>query len=193
NTIDPLGKFDEKADEGFLVGYSVNCKAFRVFNSRTKIVQETLHINFIENQPNIVGSGTIWLFNIDTLNQSMNYQPVVAGNQPNHNAGIQENLDAGTVGKEVEYVQLYVLLPLWSTGLKDPQNIDTAARTIRSKWLFKKKTDMDGAVYIFKARLVAKGFTKTYGVDYEETFSPVADIRAIRILIATAMYYDYEI
>nr|GEX00106.1 hypothetical protein [Tanacetum cinerariifolium] len=54
-------------------------------------------------------------------------------------------------------------------------------------------TDMDGAVYIFKARLVAKGFTQTYGVDYEETFSSVADIRAIRILIAIAAYYDYEI
>nr|GEX58959.1 hypothetical protein [Tanacetum cinerariifolium] len=67
------------------------------------------------------------------------------------------------------------------------------ARTVGSKWFFKKKTDMDGAVYIFKARLVAKGFTQTYGVDYEETFSPVADIRAIRILIAIAAYYDYEI
>nr|GEX45617.1 hypothetical protein [Tanacetum cinerariifolium] len=67
------------------------------------------------------------------------------------------------------------------------------ARTIRSKWLFNKKTDMDGAVYIFNARLVAKGFTQTYEVDYEETFSPVADIRAIRILIAIAVYYDYEI
>nr|GEV54230.1 RNA-directed DNA polymerase, eukaryota [Tanacetum cinerariifolium] len=67
------------------------------------------------------------------------------------------------------------------------------ARTVGSKWLFKKKTDIDGALYIFKARLVAKGFTQTYGVDYEETFSPVADIRAIRILIAIAAYYDYEI
>nr|GEX89723.1 zinc finger, CCHC-type [Tanacetum cinerariifolium] len=67
------------------------------------------------------------------------------------------------------------------------------ARTIGSKWLFKKKTDMDGAVYIFKACLVAKGFTQTYGVDYEETFSPIADIRAIRILIAIATYYEYEI
>nr|GEY00451.1 hypothetical protein [Tanacetum cinerariifolium] len=67
------------------------------------------------------------------------------------------------------------------------------ARTFGSKWLFKKKTDMNGAVYVFKARLVAKGFTQTYGVDYEETFSPVADIRAIRILIAIAAYYDYEI
>ncbi|GKD21152.1 retrotransposon protein, putative, ty1-copia subclass [Tanacetum coccineum] len=67
------------------------------------------------------------------------------------------------------------------------------ARTVGSKWLFKKKTNMDGAVYVFKARLVAKGFTQTYGVDYEETFSPVANIRAIRIRIAIAAYYDYEI
>ncbi|GJT98686.1 retrotransposon protein, putative, ty1-copia subclass [Tanacetum coccineum] len=52
---------------------------------------------------------------------------------------------------------------------------------------------MDGAVHTYKARLVAKGFTQTYEVDYEETFSPVADIRAIRILIAIAAYYDYEI
>ncbi|GKF15038.1 retrotransposon protein, putative, ty1-copia subclass, partial [Tanacetum coccineum] len=52
---------------------------------------------------------------------------------------------------------------------------------------------MDGAVHTYKARLVPKGFTKTYGVDYEETFSPVADIRAIRILIAITAFYDYEI
>nr|GFA15647.1 putative retrotransposon Ty1-copia subclass protein [Tanacetum cinerariifolium] len=52
---------------------------------------------------------------------------------------------------------------------------------------------MNGKVHIYKARLVAKGCTQTYGVDYEETFSPVADIRAIRILIAIGVYIDYEI
>ncbi|GKC49224.1 retrotransposon protein, putative, ty1-copia subclass, partial [Tanacetum coccineum] len=66
-------------------------------------------------------------------------------------------------------------------------------KTIGNKWIFKKKTDMDGIVHTYKARLVAKSYTQLYGVDYEETFLPVADIRAIRILIYIAAYYDYEI
>ncbi|GKC59303.1 putative ribonuclease H-like domain-containing protein [Tanacetum coccineum] len=56
NTKDHLGKFDGKADEGFFVGYSLNSKAFRVFNSRTRIVEESLHIRFSENTPIIAGS-----------------------------------------------------------------------------------------------------------------------------------------
>ncbi|GJY36024.1 ribonuclease H-like domain-containing protein, partial [Tanacetum coccineum] len=56
NTIDHLGKFDGKDDEGFFVGYSTNSKAFRVLNSKTRIVEENLHIQFSENTPNIVGS-----------------------------------------------------------------------------------------------------------------------------------------
>nr|GEY08356.1 hypothetical protein [Tanacetum cinerariifolium] len=78
---DHLGNFDGKDDEGFFVGYSVNSKAFRVFNSRTKIVKETFYTTFLKNKPNVVGSGPTWLFDIDTLTKSMNYKPVVAGNQ----------------------------------------------------------------------------------------------------------------
>ncbi|GJR58706.1 retrotransposon protein, putative, ty1-copia subclass [Tanacetum coccineum] len=66
-------------------------------------------------------------------------------------------------------------------------------KTVGSKWLFKIKTDLDGNVHTYKARLAAKGYTQLYEVDYEETFSPVADIRAIRILISIAAFYDYEI
>ncbi|GJR69982.1 putative ribonuclease H-like domain-containing protein [Tanacetum coccineum] len=53
NTIDHLGKFDGKADEGFFIGYYTNSKAFRVFNSRTRIVEENMHIQFSENTPNV--------------------------------------------------------------------------------------------------------------------------------------------
>ncbi|GJV70187.1 retrotransposon protein, putative, ty1-copia subclass [Tanacetum coccineum] len=66
-------------------------------------------------------------------------------------------------------------------------------KTIGSKWLYKKKTNMDEAVHTYKARLVAKGYNQTPGIDYEETFSPLAYIRAIMIFIAIAAFYDYEI
>ncbi|GJW13655.1 putative ribonuclease H-like domain-containing protein [Tanacetum coccineum] len=83
NTRDHLGKFDGKADEGFFVGYSVVSKAMRVFNKRTRIVEETLNIRFLENAPNVIGNGPDWLFDVDSLTISMNYVPVVAGNQTN--------------------------------------------------------------------------------------------------------------
>nr|GEX09809.1 uncharacterized mitochondrial protein AtMg00810-like [Tanacetum cinerariifolium] len=66
--------------------------------------------------------GPKWLFDIDTLTMSMNYQPVVVGNQPNDNAGIKENINASKVRKETESSQQYMLLLLWSTGSQDPQN-----------------------------------------------------------------------
>ncbi|GJS41933.1 putative ribonuclease H-like domain-containing protein [Tanacetum coccineum] len=89
NTLDHLGKFDEKSDEGFFVGYSLSSKAFRVYNIRTRKVQENLHIGFLENKPMIEGNGPKWLFYIDSLTQSMNYVPVVAGTFSNDFASIQ--------------------------------------------------------------------------------------------------------
>ncbi|GKC03850.1 putative ribonuclease H-like domain-containing protein, partial [Tanacetum coccineum] len=122
NTLDHLGKFDGKADEGFLVGYSINSKAFRVFNSRTRKVEENLHVNFLKNKPNVVGSGPEWLFDIDILTNSMNYQPVSAGNRTNGNAGLETNSDAGQAGKGNVPDQEYILLPLLHTSSNDPSN-----------------------------------------------------------------------
>ncbi|GJX16248.1 retrovirus-related pol polyprotein from transposon TNT 1-94 [Tanacetum coccineum] len=96
NTIDHLGKFDGKADEGFFVGYSLNSKAFRVFNSRTRIVEENLHIRFSENIPNVVGSGPDWLFDIDALTRTMNYKPIVAGTESNGFADPKSSQDDGS-------------------------------------------------------------------------------------------------
>nr|GEW05417.1 putative ribonuclease H-like domain-containing protein [Tanacetum cinerariifolium] len=93
------GKFDGKGDEGFFVGYFVNSKAFRVFNSRTRIVEETLDITFLENKPSITGSEPTWLFYIDTLTKSMNYKPVVTWNKSNSNAGSKNTED--NAGKKV--------------------------------------------------------------------------------------------
>nr|GEX35162.1 hypothetical protein [Tanacetum cinerariifolium] len=109
NTLDHLGKFPRKVDEGFLVGYSVCSKAFRVLNSRTHIIQETLHVNFLENKPNVIGTGPIWMFDIDSLSGTMNYHLVSVENQPLSSAGFQDPFDAEKVREEV--TQTYVLFP----------------------------------------------------------------------------------
>ncbi|GJU48696.1 putative ribonuclease H-like domain-containing protein [Tanacetum coccineum] len=118
------GKFEEKSDEGFLVGYSLNSKAFRVYNLETKRVEENLHINFLENKPNVAGKGPNWLFDLDYLTDSMNYQPVTAENkanktagpkEANHSAGTQDNIDAGNSEIEAEPAQEYFVLPVWSS------------------------------------------------------------------------------
>ncbi|GJZ18267.1 putative ribonuclease H-like domain-containing protein [Tanacetum coccineum] len=115
------GKFDGKADERFFVGYSINSKVVRVFNSRTRIVEENLHVQFSENTPNIAGNRPDWLFDIDALTKSMNYKPVVAGNQFNGNASIKACDDADKMetvpGKD------YILLPLCPADLPFSQTL----------------------------------------------------------------------
>ena len=61
-------------------------------------------------------------------------------------------------------------------------------KTIRCKWVFKIKINMDGNVHTFKERLVVKGFKQTHGIDYDETFSPVSMLKSTQILLAIAAY-----
>ncbi|GJU47824.1 putative ribonuclease H-like domain-containing protein [Tanacetum coccineum] len=120
----PQQNFDGKSDEGFLVGYSLQSKAFKVYNLETKRVKENLHITFLENKPNVTGKGPTWLFDGDYLTDSMNYQPVRSENQANkhagpkeanHSVGTKANIDAGNSKIEDESTQDYFVLPIWSS------------------------------------------------------------------------------
>ncbi|GJR09014.1 putative ribonuclease H-like domain-containing protein [Tanacetum coccineum] len=117
NTLDHLGKFDGHSDEGFFVGYSLNSKAFKVYNIRTRNVEENLHIRFLEDKPIIVGDGPKWLFDIDVLTKSINYVPVVAGTNSNDSVGTKESVGTGDFSKEIGSSQDYILMPLWKDGL----------------------------------------------------------------------------
>ncbi|GKA57942.1 DNA-directed DNA polymerase, partial [Tanacetum coccineum] len=99
NTIDHLCKFNRKANEGFFVGYSTNSKAFRVFNSRTRIVEENLHVKLSEDTPNIA------------LTKSIKYEPVVAVNQSNGNAGTKACDGSGKARMETVPGKDYIMLP----------------------------------------------------------------------------------
>ncbi|GJS66971.1 putative ribonuclease H-like domain-containing protein [Tanacetum coccineum] len=116
NTLDHFGKFDGKSDDGFFVGYSLNSKAFRVYNIRTRKVEENLHVRFLEDKPIIVGDGPKWLFDIDVLSKSMNYVPVVACTNTNDFIGTKESIGAGHSSEEPGSSQDYILMPLWNDG-----------------------------------------------------------------------------
>ncbi|GKG01516.1 hypothetical protein Tco_0306221, partial [Tanacetum coccineum] len=107
-TVDHLGKFAGKSDEGFLVGYSLQSKAFRVYN--------------LENKPNVAGKGPNWLFDLDYLTDSMNFHSVRSENQANlhagqqesnQNTGTQDKIDAGDSEKEDESNQDCFELLIW--------------------------------------------------------------------------------
>ncbi|GJY02939.1 putative ribonuclease H-like domain-containing protein [Tanacetum coccineum] len=162
NTRDNLGKFDGKDDEGFFVGYSVVSKAIRVFNKRIRIVKETLHIRFLENAPNVTGNEPNWLFDVDSLTISMNYVPVVVGNQTNGIAGTRDNIVASQFENKIEPKQEYILIaicttdPLISQGPKDSEE-DTGVKPSEldeSEALDKdRKDDQDTLINLLRSKI----------------------------------------
>nr|GEY76728.1 hypothetical protein [Tanacetum cinerariifolium] len=112
NTLDHLGKFDAKGDEGYFVGYSLSSKAFRVFNKRTKKVEENMHVDFLENKLIEKGAGPNWLFDIDTLTNSMNYVPVVIVGTSFTNISGTKEVASQAVKKDVSSLR-YIALPNW--------------------------------------------------------------------------------
>ncbi|GKF26565.1 putative ribonuclease H-like domain-containing protein, partial [Tanacetum coccineum] len=120
------GKFDGKSDDGFFVRYLLNSKAFRVYNTRTRKVEENLYIRFLEDKPIVIGDGPKWLSDIDSLIKLMNYVPVVAGTNSNDFVGSEESIGASHSSKESKSSQDYIMMPLWKDfSLFDSSSMDT--------------------------------------------------------------------
>ncbi|GJW15376.1 putative ribonuclease H-like domain-containing protein [Tanacetum coccineum] len=155
NTLDHLGKFDGKSDDGFFVGYSLTSKAFRVYNIRTRKVEENLHIRFLEDKPIVSGNGPKWLFDIDSLTKSMNYVPVIAGTNSNDFAGSEVSIGEGTTSKETNTSQDYIVMPLWKdSSLFDSPSMDVSHDKPEPSCDAEKKDD--------------EGVSKASGVDNQE-------------------------
>ncbi|GJR56856.1 putative ribonuclease H-like domain-containing protein [Tanacetum coccineum] len=329
NTLDSLGKFDGKSDEGFFVGYSLSSKAFRIYNTRTRKVKENLHIGFLENKPMIEGNGTVSNDSACTLEENSqdcivmpvwkdtsyfdsptkdvnNGEPKIVDDAqkqvedgPNNENAKQERFaddsstkDVNAAGQHINTaspdvntgsLKLNVVGPSVNTASPNEQdsteeepevdlgNItnsyivpttpntrihkdhpidnvigevkstvqtrrmskptseqgflsdvyeqkthdtlntclyacflsqieptsiakalsDSSWKAIRTKWVFKNKKDQRGIVIRNKARLVAQGHRQEEGIDYEEVFTPVARIEAIRLFLAYAYFMGF--
>ena len=75
---------------------------------------------------------------------------------------------------------------LHKIGTWDLVDLPSGKSSIGRKWVYKIKTRSDGTIDRYKARLVARGFTQDYGIDYEETFAPVARLSSVMTLIAVS-------
>ncbi|KAD2392703.1 hypothetical protein E3N88_39680 [Mikania micrantha] len=317
NTKDSLKKLDSKVDAGYFVGYSSTCKAYRVFNCRTKIVEETLHVKFNESPKDPIPQNPVDMFDLDIL-QYVPYQPpaesvILADNTstaamgnsqgstddnndvsthlfrfsdtlprsakpdasptpvvpPNTNAdeilesstsfeipaelfpgssstSAETGPPANTCTDLIPYQELkdhplsqvlgdisagvstrsqlsnFCLYALF-VSQQEPKNYHIALRdngwveamqlellqfkkqvwelvplpqgkcAIGTKWVFRNKTDENGQIIKNKARLVVQGFSQEEGIDYDETFAPVARLEAIRLFLAYAALHKLKV
>nr|GEY07870.1 copia protein [Tanacetum cinerariifolium] len=124
STLDHLGKFDAKGDKGYFVGYSMSSKAFRVFNKRTKKVEENLHVDFLKNKLIEKGAGPNWLFNIDTPTNSMNYVPVVVAGTSSTNISGTKDVASQAVKKDERGIVIRNKVRLVAQGHTQEEGID---------------------------------------------------------------------
>ena len=245
NGKDNLGKFDAKSDEGIFLGYSLQSKAYRIYNKRTMNIEESIHVTFDES--NAILSTKNMLDDIaDSLEHMNIHEQDSKGNDKGNNEDPPEEgksndalprewktsrdhpLDniIGDISKGV--TTRHSLKDLCNNmafvSMIEPKNIKEAIvddnwiiamqeelnqfernnvwklvekpenyPVIGTKWVFRNKLDEHGIIIRNKARLVAKGYNQEEGIDYEETYAPVARLEAIRMLLAYASIMDFKL
>nr|GEU58143.1 hypothetical protein [Tanacetum cinerariifolium] len=209
NTLDQLGKFDGKSYEGIFVGYSTISKAFRVYNTRTRKVEENLHITFLKNKPLIAGIHSNDFADSSLLDSSSQdsdgyskdkhgpSQASESDNQERPNAESSTKTDTGIFddayddkdeGAKADCNNLETLSRSYAGRaflVQATESFDTGRftswkRAIGTKWVYRNKRAQREIVVRNKVRLVAHGHKKEDGIDYDEVFALVARIEVIR-------------
>ena len=245
NGKDNLGKFDAKSDEGIFLGYSLQSKAYRIYNKRTMNIEESIHVTFDES--NAILSRKNMLDDIaDSLEHMNIHEQDSKGNDKGNNEDPPEEVKSndelpkewkaskdhpldsiiGDISKGV--TTRHSLKELCNNmafvSMIEPKNIKEAIvddnwiiamqeelnqfernnvwklvekpenyPVIGTKWVFRNKLDEHGIIIRNKARLVAKGYNQEEGIDYEETYAPVARLESIRMLLAHASIMDFKL
>ncbi|CAM8925746.1 unnamed protein product [Rhodiola kirilowii] len=260
NGKNQLGKFDPRSDEGIFVGYALHSKAYKVFNKRTKLFEESVHVIFDEES---MGNDSGHVPDIHVAEDDDGFELIrprdvaVIDVPQNHKTPEQDNgqvPEAGEVLGEPEEIQetqevtelrrstrvrqpssalrdyvcyaavqgetvmnafVYLIEPKTvEEALKDPDWIQAMQdelhqfernkgwrlvprpenrKVIGTRWILRNKRNSEGEIVRNKARLVVKGYSQQEGIDYEETFAPVARLEAIRLLIAYSVQFGIKL
>ncbi|CAJ2665853.1 unnamed protein product [Trifolium pratense] len=237
---EPRRKLDPKSDEGIFLGYSTNSRAYRVFNSRTRTMMESINVvvddsdttsadpaeetdvitpvptpddDQTEPEPDQHSESTTEVSRPNkgpsTRTQKNHPLELVIGN-PNQGIATRRSKEAISnscfISKiEPKNVKEALTDEYWInamqeelTQFKRSEVWDLVPRpdginVIGTKWVYKNKTDENGDITRNKARLVAQGYTQIEGVDFDETFAPVARLESIRLLLAVACILKFKL
>nr|GFA86703.1 retrovirus-related Pol polyprotein from transposon TNT 1-94 [Tanacetum cinerariifolium] len=199
NDREDIGKLGAKGDIGFFIGYSADSCAYRIYNLRTKKIIETMNVSFDElsamafeqrsskpglqreplrpvltrNQIRSDGDMCIYTLTVSTMEPKNVKEAMI---DPAWIESMQEEL------LQFKRMDVWVLVPT-------PDNISP----LTLKWIFKNKHDEEQTIIRNKSRLVVRGYRQEEGLDFEESFAPVARMEAIRIFLAYVAHKSFTV
>nr|AAS98452.2 putative polyprotein [Oryza sativa Japonica Group] len=200
---DSLTKFESRCDEGFFLGYASNSKVYRVYNKNKGIVEETADVQFDETNGSQEGHENLDDVGDEGLMRAMknmsigDVKPIEVEDKPS--TSTQDEPSTSAMPNEApcdpdwmnamhEELNNFARNKVW-TLVERPRDHNV----IGTKWVFRNKQDENGLVVRNKVRLVAQGFTQVEGLDFGETFAPVARLEDIRILLTFASCFDIKL
>ncbi|KAJ9558488.1 hypothetical protein OSB04_013102 [Centaurea solstitialis] len=188
-------KLKPKSDKCFFVGYPKTTVGYYFYNPEENKVFVARNGKFLEEKFLSLENTRkdVDLQIVDEENTTPVVEPEIQHNNVEPQSEPIEEVQTQDLRRSSREAMKAEMQSMYDNQVWELTDLPQHCKAVGRKWVFKKKTDMDGNVHTFKARLVAKGFTQTDGIDYDETFSPVAMLKSIRILMAIAAYFNYEI
>ena len=199
---------DKKAEPGVFIGYSLISKAYRIFQPDSKKIIISRDVTFMENDE------WSWNWSNEKNTTSVDYQQPIDLNQDEL---VDDPPVRGTRSLDDIYQRCNVAVlepagyleaekdPQWKAAMKEELSMiekngtwelverPNHQKVIGVKWVFRKKENADGTINKYKARLVVKGYAQIFGVDYFDTFAPVARQDTTRMLLAIAAQKQWKI
>nr|GFA75867.1 retrovirus-related Pol polyprotein from transposon TNT 1-94 [Tanacetum cinerariifolium] len=192
---------EEKGDECIFVGYSTQSRAYIVFNKRTRVIMESIHVNFDE-LPHMASDQIssdpapecqTMALEHDSLSPVIQRQANVPKKDRTVTALNELDLLLSLMFDELLNGSSKVVSKSSAVYVWELVDRPLYTNVINLKWLWKNKCDEENTVIHNKSCLVSKGYAQKEGVDFEESFAPVAQLEAVRLFIAYAAHKSFTV